>query len=258
MTYTPFKPCPSDPDNLAEVLSLRGCHPLPRRRCFSATAAKEIPLSSDPFPASLPDAAVIWPSTAACKSFACLPPHLGFDMAAEAARFLPPTRSNLDLTIPQLLAIAANLSSPIRLALDVGGGSGTFAARMKIDAGATVVTTTMNLGAPYSEAAALRGLVPLHVPLQQRFPIHDAALDLVRCGHAVNRWIPSAALEFLLFDADRVLRSGGFLWIDHFFCRAADLNADYAPLFRKLGYRILKWSVGNKTDAGGVKNGRST
>ncbi|MQL99640.1 hypothetical protein Taro_032361, partial [Colocasia esculenta] len=197
----------------------------------------------------------LWSPSASCKSFSCLPAHLGFDMVAEAARFLPPTRSNLDLTVPQLLRIAQDHSTPIRIALDVGGGSGTFAARMKLDAGAVVVTTTMDLGAPYNEAAALRGLVPLHVPLQQRFPVHDAALDLVRCGHAVNRWIPAPAMEFLLYDADRVLRAGGLLWLDHFFCRAPDLDAVYTPMIGKLGYRTLKWTVGNKTDSGGVKNG---
>ncbi|MQM22950.1 hypothetical protein Taro_056009, partial [Colocasia esculenta] len=197
----------------------------------------------------------LWPPSASYKSFSYLPAHLGFDMAAEAARFLPPTRSNLDLTVPQLLRIAQDHSTPIRLALDVGGSSGTFAARMKLDAGVVVITTTMDLGAPYNKAAALRDLVPLHVPLQQRLPVHDAALDLVRCGHAVNRWIPAPAMEFLLYDADRVLRAGGLLWLDHFFCRPPDLDAVYTPMIGKLGYWTLKWTMGNKTDSSGVRNG---
>ncbi|MQM08012.1 hypothetical protein Taro_040866 [Colocasia esculenta] len=171
MAYKPFQPCPPDTDNVAEALALRGCQPLPRRRCFSRTPSKAPPISSlpgtaNPFPASLPDSSVLWPPSAFCKSFSCLPAHLGFDMDAEAARFLLPTRSNLDLTVPQLLRIAQDHSTPIRLALDVGGSSGTFAARMKLDVGAVVVTTTMDLGAPYNKAAALRGLLPLHVPLQ--------------------------------------------------------------------------------------------
>lgn len=113
----------------------------------------------------------------------------------------------------------------------------------------------MNVAAPYSEAVALRGLVPLHVPLQQRLPLFDGVVDIVRCGRAVNRWIPVTVMEFLLFDLDRVLRGGGFLWLDHFFGKGVDLEKVYAPLIGKLGYKKVKWATGNKTDAGGVKNG---
>lgn len=209
-------------------------------------------LPNTPFASSLPDSSVIW-STYNCKSFSCLArsnPNLGFDLKAESTKFVTP-KSNLDLTALQLLHIAKNTSSVLRLALDVGGGTGTFAARMKLH-NVTVLTTTMSVGAPYNEAVALRGLLPLHVPLQQRLPIFDGVLDLVRCGHAVNRWIPTVSLEFLLFDVDRVLRGGGFLWLDHFFCKIPDLEKVYAPLIGRLGYKKLKWVTGNKTDS---KNG---
>jgi len=83
----------------------------------------------------------------------------------------------------------------------------------------TVVTTTMNVAMLYSEAAALRGLVPLHVPL------FDGVMDLVWCRHVVNQWISMIVLEFLLFDADRVLTGGGYLWVDHFFSERVDLAA---------------------------------
>ncbi|KAF5736301.1 hypothetical protein HS088_TW14G00441 [Tripterygium wilfordii] len=52
MTYSPFSLCPQDSD-LAETLILHGCHPLPRRRCFSRTPSKtsnSLPLN--PFPSS--------------------------------------------------------------------------------------------------------------------------------------------------------------------------------------------------------------
>ncbi|XP_073111607.1 LOW QUALITY PROTEIN: probable methyltransferase At1g29790 [Elaeis guineensis] len=252
MNYTPFGPCPRDLHSVAEPLLLRGCHPLPRRRCFSPTPPKPLnpsSLPSDPFPPSLPDAAVLWPPAAPCRSFSCLPTSLGFDPKTEAFRFLS-AKSSLDLPLPQLLSLARSAgAAPIRLALDVGGGTGTLAAHLRLLANATVLTTTMNLGAPYSEAAALRGVVPLHAPLQQRFPVQDGVLDLVRTGHAVNRWIPAPALEFLLYDAERVLRAGGFLWVDHFFCKGSDLDAVYAPMIGRLGYKIIKWAVGNKTDA---------
>lgn len=255
MNYTPFSTCPLDSD-LAESLILRGCHPLPRRRCFSKTPTKPTSsLSQDPFPSSLPDSNVLW-AKYSCESFDCLNrfnPNLGFDPAHDIANFMT-YKSELDLPIPQLLQIAKAANSVIRLGLDVGGGTGTFAARMKLY-NITVVTTTMNLGAPYNEAVALRGLVPLHVPLQQRLPVFDGVLDLVRCGHAVNRWIPVTALEFLLYDVDRVLRGGGYLWLDHFFSKGVDLEKVYSPLIGKLGYRKVKWATASKTDSGGLKNG---
>ena len=116
--------------------------------------------------------------------------------------------------------------------------------------------TTMNLGAPYSEAAAARGVVPLHAPLQQRFPVGDGTMDLVRAGHAVNRWIPEVALEFLWYDADRVLRPGGLLWVDHFCCRRSDLEGVYAAMLRRLGYKTIKWAVADKNVAGGGNSGK--
>lgn len=171
-------------------------------------------------------------------------------MRVEKSRYLN-YRTDLDLPISQLLQIAKLAKSVIRLALDIGGGTGTFAAQMKLQ-NVTVVTTTMSIGAPYNEAVAIRGLVPLHVPLQQRLPVFDGAMDLVRCGHAVNRWIPLTSMEFLFFDVDRVLRGGGYFLLDHFFSKRADLEKVYTPLIGKLGYKKVKWAVADKIDS---KNG---
>lgn len=243
MNYSPFSLCPSDPTNsLAETLILNGCHPLPRRRCFSHSPTPSPSLSSShPF-SPLPS---IWSSKYS---------NLGFDMKSERDRFLV-YKTDLDLPISQLVQLSKSSKSPIRLGLDIGGGTGTFAAQMKLLLNATVITTTMNLGAPYNEAAAVRGLVPLHVPLQQRLPVFDGVLDLVRCGRAMNRWIPTAAMEFLLYDVDRVLRGGGYLWLDRFFSKGVDLDKVYGPLIGKLGYKKVKWAVANKSDPSGVKHG---
>ncbi|KAJ4778034.1 S-adenosyl-L-methionine-dependent methyltransferases superfamily protein [Rhynchospora pubera] len=220
MNYTPFSPCPSSSSSLAESLLLRGCHPLPRRRCFSL-----IPTSN---PSSLSN--------------------------TQDPNFLS-VRSTLDLSVPQLLRLARiSGAAPINLALDVAGGSGSLADALRRASNTTVLTTTLNLGHPFSQTAASRGFVPLHSPLQSRFPVQDGVLDLVRTGHAVNRWIPIPVLEFLVYDVDRVLRPGGLLWIDHFFCKGVDLDPVYRPLVSRLGYRTIKWAVGDKTDAGGVKN----
>jgi hypothetical protein len=51
----------------------------------------------------------------------------------------------------------------------------------------TVVTMTMNLGRPNNKAMALRGLVLLHVPLQQRFSGRGLLENL---PFPVFRWIP--------------------------------------------------------------------
>ncbi|KAJ4826641.1 hypothetical protein Tsubulata_002255 [Turnera subulata] len=258
MSYTPYSLCPLDSD-LAESLILRGCHPLPRRRCFSKTPPKPpSSLPHNPFPSSLLDSNVIWSTKYPCNSFSCLAkqnPGLGFDITKEISKFMA-YNTELDLPVPQLLQIAKSANSVIRLGLDIGGGTGTFAARMKLY-NVTVVTTTMNFNAPNNEVVAMRGLLPLHVPLQQRLPVFDGVVDLVRCGHAVNRWIPLTMMEFLLFDVDRVLRGGGYLWMDHFFSKGVDLDKVYAPLIKKLNYKKVKWAVGNKTDSGGVKNGEA-
>lgn len=254
MNYTPFALCPNDA-SIAEDLILRGCHPLPRRRCFSRTPPASPPsLPADPF-SPLPEKTALL-NHYTCKTFACfagLKPEMGFDMRVEKSRYLT-YRTDLDLPISQLLQIAKSAKSVIRLGLDIGGGTGTFAAQMKLQ-NVTVVTTTMNLGAPYNEAVAVRGLVPLHAPLQQRLPVFDGAVDLVRCGHAVNRWIPVTSMEFLFFDVDRVLRGGGYFLIDHFFSKRLDLDKVFTPLIGKLGYKKVKWAVANKGDASGVKNG---
>ncbi|KAL1205149.1 putative methyltransferase [Cardamine amara subsp. amara] len=242
MNYTPFSLCPSDTD-LVEKLILRGCHPLPRRRCFSRTPRNP----SD----SKPESNVLW-SYYSCKSFDCLItkfPDLGFDLSLEKSKSqFSAYKSELDLPISQLLQIAKSANSVLRLGIDVGGGTGSFAAAMKAR-NVTVMTTTMNFNAPYSEAVAMRGLVPLHVPLQQRLPVFDGVVDLVRCGRAVNRWIPVTVMEFLFFDLDRILRGGGYLWLDRFFSKKVDLENVYAPMIGKLGYKKVKWAVANKMDS---------
>ncbi|KAI3800627.1 hypothetical protein L1987_28720 [Smallanthus sonchifolius] len=87
--------------------------------------------------------------------------------------------------------------------------------------------------------------------LRPWLPVFDGILDLVRCGRAVNRWIPVQAMEYLFCDMDRVLRSGGLFWVDRFFSKGVDLDEIYRPLIEKLGYKKVKWAVGNSS---GVKN----
>jgi SAM-dependent methyltransferase len=114
----------------------------------------------------------------------------------------------------------------------------------------TVVTTSLNLNAPFNSFIALRGLVPLHLTLAHRLPFFDNTLDLVHSMHVLSNWIPTTSLEFILFDIDRVLRPGGLFWLDHFFCIEHQLADTYIPLFRKLRYKKLRWAIGPKLDRG--------
>jgi predicted methyltransferase len=64
----------------------------------------------------------------------------------------------------------------------------------------------------------------------------------------------SMALEFALFDVYRVLRPGGLFWLDHFVFPGAQLNATYAPMLDRVGFRKLRWNTGRKLDGGAEKN----
>nr|GEU84866.1 putative S-adenosyl-L-methionine-dependent methyltransferase [Tanacetum cinerariifolium] len=170
MNYTPFAQCPPSSTAAGEPLILRGCHPLPRRRCFSFTPAKTpTNLPSNPF-SPFSQNSILWANYNNCKSKSldCYNPEMGFDLSKEKSRFLS-FKSDLDLPISQFLDIAKKGKTAVRLGLDIGGGT-------------------------------------------------------VRCGHAVNS-------------------------------KGVDLDKVYGPLIGKLGYKKVKWAVGKKEDASGVKNG---
>ncbi|KAF5205586.1 S-adenosyl-l-methionine-dependent methyltransferases superfamily protein, partial [Thalictrum thalictroides] len=159
MNYKVGGSCPDD-WSLAQKLILRGCEPLPRRRCF----AKSIPkVGLLPFPLSLwkpiSDKIVTW-SGLGCKNFACLnSKKIGkdcvgcFDLVngTEKYRFVK-AKSKNDFLVDDVLALG---SGGIRIGLDIGGGSGTFAARMA-EKNVTVVTPTLNVDAPFNEFIAAR------------------------------------------------------------------------------------------------------
>jgi hypothetical protein len=94
---------------------------------------------------------------------------------------------------------------------------------------------------------ALRGLVPLYLTINQRLPFFDNTLDLLHTTRFLDGWIDFVLLDFILYDWDRVLRPGGLLWIDSFFCLKEDLD-DYLEAFKVLSYRRHKWIVVPKLD----------
>eukprot|EP00258_Populus_trichocarpa_P034227 XP_024450246.1 uncharacterized protein LOC112326491 [Populus trichocarpa] len=246
---------------LAQKLMVHGCDPLPRRRCF----ARAPQLYSKPFPINesmwkLPDNRNVRWSQYRCKNFTCLASNTtrkGFFKCAdcfnlsdhELPRWIkqvisdPEMNLTADFLIPEVLNIKLG---EIRIGLDFSVGTGTFAARMR-EFNVTIVSATINLGAPFNEMIALRGLVPLYLTINQRLPFFDNTLDLLHTTRFLDGWIDFVLLDFILYDWDRVLRPGGLLWIDSFFCLKEDLD-DYLEAFKMLSYRRHKWIVVPKLD----------
>lgn len=247
MNYKVGGACPDD-WSLAQKLILRGCEPLPRRRCFAKSVPK---VGLLPFPLSLwkpvSHTIVTW-SGLGCKNFDCLSTKrvTGFDLVngTEKHRFVNPKSKN-DFVVDHVLALGGG---GIRIGLDVGAGSGTFAATMA-EKNVTILTSTLNVDAPLSEFIAARGLFPMFFSLDQRFPFYDNVFDLV---HTLNHLGTNGPpMEFLMFDIDRVLRAGGLFWLDNFHCVNEEYKAALTHLIDRFGYKKLKWVVGDKIDASG-------
>ncbi|GMH25660.1 hypothetical protein Nepgr_027503 [Nepenthes gracilis] len=257
MSYDVEGECPVD-DVFSQRLMLKGCEPLPRRRCHPKSPAGYV--EPAPLPKSLwampPDTSIIW-DPYSCKNYKC---QMDREKAPgfydckdcfnlhgrEKTRWLSDT-GGLDYGVDQVLGMKP--PGTIRIGLDIGGGSGTFAARMR-ERNITIVTTTMNLDGPFNSFIASRGLVPLHVSVSQRLPLFENTMDMVHSMHVLSNWIPDAMLEFTLYDIYRVLRPGGLFWLDHFFCRGLQLNQTYAPMIDRIGFKKLRSNVGMKLDRG--------
>ncbi|KAI4310955.1 hypothetical protein MLD38_035897 [Melastoma candidum] len=240
--------------NLAQKLMISGCDPLPRRRCLTrGPKAYYKPYAINESLWKLPnDSNVRW-NNYQCKNFSCLVSGNQkrgyfkcmdcFEMKKEKLRWVVNTSVPIDFLIADVLAIKPG---EIRVGLDFGIGTGTFAARMR-EHNVTIITTAVNLGAPFSETIALRGLLPLYITLNQRLPFFDNTLDLIHTSGFFDGWIDLLQMDFVLFDWDRVLRPGGILWIDRFFCSRKDQD-DYMYLFLQFRYKKHKWSVYPKSD----------
>lgn len=267
MSYKVSALCPDD-SSLAQKLILRGCEPLPRRRCFARSSPKTGANHNHPFPASLwmpvADKLVTTWSGFACKSFKCLgekklKSRLSrdcdgcFDLsdnAREKERYVKSSGKN-DFLMDDVLGMGRGTGG-IRIGFDIvgGPGSGTFAARMA-ERNVTVVTATLNRDAPCSDFIAARGLFPLFLSLDHSFPFHDNVFDLVHAASALDVAGRAEKLEFLMFDVDRVLRAGGLFWLDNFFCASEEKKKVLTRLIERFGYKKLKWVVGDKIDPAG-------
>lgn len=257
MTYTVGGECPVD-DGFAQKFMLKGCEPLPRRRCHPKAPTNY--LEPHPFPASLwatpSDTSIIWdPYT--CKNYQCLINRKNtkgffdckdcFDLQGREKHRWLLDNGNLDYGIDQVLS--TKKPGTIRIGFDIGGGTGTFAARMR-ERNITIVTSSMNFDGPFNNFIASRGLISIHFTVSQRLPFFDNTLDIIHSMHVLSNWIPEAMLEFILYDIYRVLRPGGLFWVDRFFCLGGQLNTTYVPLFDSIGFNKLRWSTGMKFDHG--------
>lgn len=251
----------NDDWKLAQKLLVHGCDPLPRRRCLSRAPqlyTRPRPINESLW--ALPDDRNVRWSGYRCKNFTCLTrtnARKGFFKCAdcfnlmdhELPRWMEPTYQNPSLNLTSDIMIAEVLDlkrGEIRIGLDFSVGTGTFAARMR-ERDVTIVSATINFGAPFSEMIALRGLIPLYLTVNQRLPFFDNTLDLIHTTRFLDGWIDLELLDFVLYDWDRVLRPGGLLWIDSFFCLKDDLD-DYLQVFRMLRYKKHKWIVVPKFD----------
>lgn len=240
--------------NLAQKLMLRGCDPLPRRRCL--TRASKLYLKPYPINESLwkiPDARNIRWNNYKCRDFECLSsknPSRGytkctgcFELEKEMQRWVNNSSdSPPDFLIRDVLGVKP---AEIRIGLDFSVGTGSFAARM-MEQNVTIISTALNLGAPFNEMIALRGLIPLYITPNQRLPLFDNTMDLIHTTGLLDGWIDLLLLDFILFDWDRVLRPGGLLWIDKFFCNRKDLD-DYMYMFLQFRYKKHKWVIAPKS-----------
>ncbi|CAN6570054.1 unnamed protein product [Malus baccata var. baccata] len=259
MSYKVNGSCPDD-EFLAQRLLLKGCEPLPRRRCRPASNPNYV----EPYPLpksywSTPsDNSVVW-TAYKCKNYDCLinrkKNHKGFDdcidcfdlQGNEKNRWAKGKGGGLDFGVDEVLGFKK--PGTIRIGLDIGGGVATFAVRMK-ERNITILTTSMNLNGPFNSFIASRGVVPLYLSISQRLPFFDNTLDIVHSMHVLSNWIPTTLLHFAMFDIYRVLRPGGLFWLDHFFCVGEQLEEVYGPLIESIGYKKLKWVVGKKLDRG--------
>ncbi|CAI5944745.1 unnamed protein product [Closterium sp. NIES-64] len=257
MSYELRGLCPDDWFFVQHLIFVKNCYALPKRRCLARTPQEFI----EPLPRShalfnqraLHDGAVRW-SHHGCKSFDCLNHRTAgdckscFNMTLEANRWK--VRYRGALTIKDVVTLK---KGSLRLGLDAGRGTGSFAAHMA-QYNVTVMTMAMNIetrsgvhtGLPYMETIALRGLVPLHIPHTARLPFFDNTLDLVHCVNSV-KYLPLGEFEDLLYEWDRVLRVGGVLWFELFYAPEDEMKI-YIQIVDLLQYNKLYWNITSKPE----------
>ncbi|QHO36366.1 uncharacterized protein DS421_9g283220 [Arachis hypogaea] len=208
----------------AQMLVSKGCDPLPKR------------------------SNIVWdPYT--CKSHTCLIEWKNnkgyckdcFDVKGRKKGRWIFVDGGLDFGIDQVLGTKRS-DSTIHIGLDIGGETGTFAARIK-ERNVTIITSTLDLDGPFSHFIASRGLIPFF----------ETTLDIVHSMKFIGNWLPETMLEFLLYDVYRVSRPGKIFWLEHFFCFGSQVNGTYLPMLDRVGFNKLRWHAARKLHHDGVR-----
>ncbi|KAJ6836853.1 uncharacterized protein M6B38_324560 [Iris pallida] len=147
------------------------------------------------------------------------------------------TKSKNDFSIEDVLSLAP--SGTIRVGFDFDAPSPDFAAA----AARHNVTVVTSSPAPLHAD----GLLFLAMSPAQRLPFYDNIFGVVRVAKGVEE---AEAMEFLMFDVDRVLRPKGLLWLDNYYCADDERKRTVTRLIERFGYKKLKWVVGEKAESG--------
>lgn len=103
----------------------------------------------------------------------------------------------------------------IFIGLNIGGGTRTFAARMrerKCDCHHKFHESRWSFQQLHRTTR-----LPYGCQLSQRLPFFENTLDVMHSMHILSNQIPIPMLEFKLYDIYRVLRTGGVFWHDRSF-----------------------------------------
>ncbi|KAI3978926.1 hypothetical protein MKX01_016101 [Papaver californicum] len=236
MDYKVGGVCPDD-WNLAQKLILRGCEPLPRRRCLTKPVPKR-------------GFFLFYFHFENLTLVVCIVRRLLKIVLAvliwlmnDKQKFVTAS-SKINFLVDDVLALG---DGGIRIGLDIGGGSANLAARMA-ERNATLITSTLNVDAPFNDFIAVRGFSPWFLSLEQRFPFYDNVFDLIHISNGLSNGDRSEKMEFLMFDIDRILQVGGLFWLDNYYCSDNEQKTILTQLIDKFLYKRLKWTVGEKFD----------
>ncbi|KAM0992056.1 hypothetical protein ACFX2I_010322 [Malus domestica] len=223
----------NDDWNLAQKLMLNGCDPLPRMRCLTRASMvyqKPYPINESLW--KLPDDRNVQWSNYHCTNFKCLMENntkrgyckcVGcFEMEKEKLKWVTNSSLTVDFRISDVLAIKPG---EMRIGLDFGIGTGTFGAFQRDDCTERFGSIVYNI---------------------ESIPFFDNTMDMIHTAGFLDGWIDLQLLDFILFDWDRILRPGGLLWIDRFFCVRKDLD-DFMCMFLQLRYKKHKWAISPKS-----------
>ncbi|KAJ6826333.1 uncharacterized protein M6B38_372965 [Iris pallida] len=145
--------------------------------------------------------------------------------------------SKNDFSVDDVLSLSP--PGAVRIGFDVDAPNADFAAAMAVH---NVTVVTSSGGWIHRD-----GLLTLNITPRRRFPFYDNVFDLVRMVKGLDG---GDAMEFFMFDIDRVLRPGGLLWLDSYYCVDGETKTTVTRLVDKFGYKKLKWVVGEKAGLG--------